>query len=698
MFEKAFRTRESQMTSVRRQRRGAFAAAAALLAFACGDGTTDDDGPTGNQFAIQIAESRVLSPVVQGSSGTAEVTLTRSGGFTGAVALAAMGFPAGITVGIDPPQLTGSASRATVTVTVAGSVAVGSYTGTVEASAMSMRSSIDIRVFVDPLPDFGLKMASETFTIPAGRTATAVVNIQHNSSFSSPMDLSLLNPPGGISATFLPPNPSYAPFSTMTISVAQNVAHGNYPVTLQATATGLSTRQLPFSITVVPAPPAGNNVTYYFCNAVDVPAFLAYQDGTGPWLAVAGMVSGGTTTFSFNIAQGRGAVLSTYPYALSKGVRLRADTRATARSRTMGGPRLSSPRRARTGTLSKSNAFVHAAAGEAYDTYVFYGSTSELVQDGRDACVQESETKTVRASVLGVAAGQYGLFSLGSATGIFDGAQPMNPFTLHDVPAGPQDLVGSRIVTPGMPPDKLILIRNVNVPDGGTLPQAIDYNGPASVVPLTALATISGAAGDQLEIFVDLITLKGSNQLWSDLAPSTATTRPWAGFGPSHRVAGDIHRIWVFATRSADPLVFRVYSRTTDPITPNQAFGFGPDLAAPTVSMAAGGSYPRFGFQGSFDAYYKKGIFIDVVGENDGGNAHYLFASNEYLGATGSTVPYNITMPDVAALTGFPTDSRLTAGVNVVTLAAVGFEGTEGLVTFGWELREAHRTLKINVP
>ncbi len=58
-------------------------------------------------------------------------------------------------------------------------------------------------------------------------------------------------------------------------------------------------------------------------------------------------------------------------------------------------------------------------------------------------------------------------------------------------------------------------------------------------------------------------------------------------------------------------------------------------------------------------------------------------------------------MPDVAGLPGFPTDARLTAGTNVVTLAAHGFTGPglyEPRPSLGVESKEAYKTLTINVP
>jgi hypothetical protein len=683
------------MTVIQRVRRAAIAAAVTLVLPACGDDS--DESPTGNEPGIDISANPSVIEVNQGASGTIEITLTRSGGFTGAVALSAKDLPIGVTVGIDPPQLVGSALHATVTFTVATSVTAGAYTGSIEASAMAMRAAVAVKLTVTEAPDLALTV-SAPLTIPAGGTASAEVQLTRTN-LTAPISLSLLNPPAGITATFNPASAT-ANTSTMTVSVAANVTPGNHQATIQATATGLGTETFPLPLIVVPAPPAGTNVSYYFCNVDDLPAFLAYQDGAGSWQAVSGVTSGSTTTYSFNIAQGRGAVLSTYPYSLSG---VRGSFRAQKPGRGTWPSRLASPQLAVSGADARLGARTQAAVGDAYDTYVVFGSTSELARDGLDACAQDPPTKTVQGTVQGVAAGQYGVASLGSSTNIFDGAASTNPFTFHDVPSGVVDLVGSRIVTPGQAPDRLILVRNLNVPDGGTLPQPINYNGPASLVPVVATATIAGSvSGDQNEIYVDLITLNGSSRIWSDLAPSATSTRPWAGFNSANMVAGDMHRIWAFASRGAGTglPVFRVATRTVGPVA-NQTLTLGAELAAPTSTMAAGGIYPRFRFQGAIPGDYTKGVFIDLFGEDDGSNAYYFFASGAYLTASGSAGAYNLTMPDLTALPGFPVDSRLSAGVNIVTVAVQEFTGPgiyEARRTLGAETKEAYKTITIVVP
>ena len=688
------------MTSIQRAGRGWLAAGFAILCLAC-DGTDDDDGPTGNTGSITIVVGPATASIQPGSSTFVTVTLTRAGGFTGTVTVTIAGLPNGVTATMAPAQLTGNAVTSRIDLTAAATAALASATVTVSAAAQGVTTATaSFQLAVTAPPDYAMVVSPATLTIAAGGTGNVDLQI-NRTNFSGPITLALLNPAAGITATFNPASATAAT-SAMALNVAATVAPGSYQVTIQGTATGVSSRSVAVTVTVVPPPPSGNNVAYYFCHVDDVPAFFAYQDGSGAWQSVTGVSSGGTTTFSFNITQGRGATLSVYQYSAAAVARVtgRMSARRMNRTATMAS-RFRDPRGAGRRAPGRSTALTAAAVGDLYETYVLYGSTTELAQDGLDVCGQAEPTKTVRATVTGVAPGQYGVVSLGSVTRIVDGATFTNPVTLDGVLPGPQDLVGSRISTPGLAPDKLVIFRNLNIPDQGSLPSTIDFNSPTSLVPATATATISGAAtGDRLEIFVGLLTANGSGLLWNDLAPSTVAARPWAGLNSANMISGDLHHLFAFASRSTDLVDFRVVSKTVGAVS-NQALALGAELNAPTASMVSAGAYPRFRFQGALAAGYNKRVSIDVLGEEDGSSALYIVTSVAYLGLSGTPEDYDITMPDVAGLPGFPLEARLTTGTNVVTLSAKGFTGSglyEPRPIPGYESKELYKARRINVP
>jgi hypothetical protein len=496
-----------------------------------------------------------------------------------------------------------------------------------------------------PSGDYVLTVDPPALTVLGGSNNFATVGIERTD-FTGEIALALLTPPAGITGTFTP-SPTTADESELLLSVAANVAPGSYPLTIQGTASDPGARTTTLTVTV-PAPPTGNAVEYLFCTVDDVPAFFAYQDGAGPWQVRTGVASGGATRYAFTLTQGHGGVMFVYRYSASVVAGLRAD-RITNVRRT-------AARRA-------------SATADEYETYLLYGSTAQLAQDGLESCAQDPPTKTVSGTVLGVPAGAYGRMSLGGVTKIFDGAVASNPLTFADVPGGLVDLVGSRAI-PGLAPDKLIVIRNLDVADGGSLPAAIDFNGPASFAPATATVTITGSAGHDLEVYTDVVKGIKPQGIWADLSPSPATTRPWAGLGPANLLSGEFHGLIVFASDPVSDDV-RVASKYVGPVT-NQTIAFGPTMAAPSASQVVAGAYPRFRFQGTLPAEYNKGLILEMYGP---GSAFFILTSGDYLTASGSGLAYDITMPDVAGLAGFPVAARLPSGSNDVVAIALGFTG-----------------------
>jgi hypothetical protein len=536
-----------------------------------------------------------------------------------------------------------------------------------------------------PTGDYALAVDPTELTIQGGGSDGATVSIDRTS-FTGEVALALLNPPAGITGTFTP-TPSTTEESALEVSVAPDVAPGNYPLTVQGTATGPGTKTTTLTVTV-PAPPTGGNVEYLFCAASGVPVFFAYQDGNGPWQAVTGVASAGETRFAFTLTQGHGGVLSVYQSSES----------AVVGAPTAGGItnlRQGALRRAGLRGRPRARSVNLSSVEDPYQTFLLYASTTELAQDGLDACAQDPPAKTITGTVLGVPAGAYGRVSLGGITKIFDGAASTNPLTFVEVPSGLVDLVGSRTL-PGAAPDKVIVVRNLNVADGGALPSAIDFNGPGSSAPATATVTITGAAGDDLEVYTDVVTANSLGGLWADLSPSPATTRPWAGLGPAALLSGEFHELVVFAS---DPTSddFRVSLKDVGPVT-DQTIAFGPTINVPTASQVVAGAYPRFRFQGALPAEYNKGASIDVYGSD---NAFFILATGAYLTGSGSALAYDITMPDVAGLAGFPAAARLTAGSNDVTVRGFGFTGP-GLFdprpTPGSESKASIRYTALSVP
>jgi hypothetical protein len=128
---------------------------------------------------------------------------------------------------------------------------------------------------------------------------------------------------------------------------------------------------------------------------------------------------------------------------------------------------------------------------------------------------------------------------------------------------------------------------------------------------------ITGAGGDNLEAYVDLVTANGIGGMWFDLSPSPTATRPWGGL--ASMMSGDLHNLVVFASPEGSITDFRVTAKHVGPVSA-QTLVMGPEVTLPTTSQVAGGAYPRFRFQGTLPGDYGKGASIELLGVEGSGN------------------------------------------------------------------------------
>jgi hypothetical protein len=659
------------MTRIQQTTRELIAVAATCFALGCDDG---DGGPSANTGTIGVTLNPTALSIPQGGNATVTATLERRGGFAGAVTLAMSGLATGITTTITPTQLSGTLTTATITINVAATVAPQAYTGTLTATGSEgAQAAATYQLTVAAAPNYALSVSPAAITIPAGTTGGVTVNIDRTN-FPDAISLELAEPPAGITGVFSPA-PATTNASSLVLTVPATVPAGNHSLTIRGTATGPGIRTATLALSVVVPPAGGTRIEYRFCDASAAPVFFAYQDGVGIWQRVVGEPAGDVVKFAFEIRQGRGGVMAVYQTAAGSAadaLGLRRRSEGVRRTTTARAARMRGSMEERGGVAGHRLAQRAPSVVDTYQTDVWYASVAELAEDATAGCEVEEPTKTVTGTVAGVTTGQYGILSLGAVTEVFDGRTSTNPVTFTDVAAGRLDFVATRMPTPGTPPDKAVIMRNLDIADGGSLPATVDFNGAAAITPVSATASISGGGGtDRLEIFTELVTANGASLFWFDLSPSVVATRPWAGIAPAAMVSGDYHALVVFATPPASQGNFRVSLKYVGPVA-NQTLTLGPTIAVPTVSSVAAGAYPRFRFQGSVPLEYDRGMSIFL---SSSANGFGLLATSAYLTASGNARAYDLTMPDVASLPGFPVAARLTTGANDLSANAFGFTG-----------------------
>ena len=674
------------MTSIQNRASSTLLAVFTLFVLSC---DSNNDGPTVIPGTFQIGVSPQSINIAQGSASYITTTLVRSGGFSGVVSLTISGSPNGVSATMDPAQLSGTTTVSRIDLTVAPTAALGTTTVTMTGSSGDKQSVATFNLIISPPSTYTLSLTPAALTIAAGTSTSATVNIER-SNFTGVVALELLDAPSGVVWGFSP-TPAGLNTSALDIAVGANVAPGNYPIRIRGSGPGVPERFALFQLTVTPQPSGGVGLDYSFCDPVNAPAYFAYQDGTGAWQRVTPVTAGGVVRFPFNLTSNVGGVMLVYRISLGIDFRTPHRYASGARAHARGVPSNNRPRGAMTN--------IAAPLTELFVTEVMYATKAEFIQEAAQSCARSFPTKTVSGTVVGVPAGQYGIVALGGSGTIFDGATSKNPVVFSGVQSGLVDFFGTR-TTPGQAPNRAVMFRNLNpANNGGSLPQPIDFNGPASFQPAAATVTITGGQGHTFEVYTGVITATSNVGFWNDIAPTTNATRPWAGLDAANTLPGDFHSITVFASPPNEPNNFRVTVKYVGPVS-NQSVAFGPIVNGATTSLVSGGAYPRYRFQGALPAEYNKAVGFFIAPEDEG-NEYSAYATSAYLAATGSASAYDVTMPDVSGLTGFPTASRLTSGTNGVSTDAYGFTGAgvfELITALGSEFRGSVRWTTIVVP
>jgi hypothetical protein len=217
-------------------------------------GCSDGGGPTdpGPEPAISVALGSSSVEVVQGQSNTVPVTITRAGGFGGAVALALVGAPTGLTGSFDPSSVPAGATTSTLTVAASGELAPGILNVTVRASGDGINdATAALELTVDPAPAYTLTLAPSSVTVVPGDAEDAAIQLDRTN-FTGEVALSVSGAPEGVT-TSLDPASTTGDTSILTVQVGAGTEEGDYTLTVTAQADGLDDRATELELTVTPA-------------------------------------------------------------------------------------------------------------------------------------------------------------------------------------------------------------------------------------------------------------------------------------------------------------------------------------------------------------------------------------------------------------------------------------------------------------
>ncbi len=586
---------------------------------------------------FSLANSTVT--VAQGAAAqTATVNITRTGGFAGEVTLTTTGtVPAGLTV---TPAAASTGNSIGVQVQAAPSVAPGSYTVNLAATGAGVTGTkaATLTVTVTPAVTVGGYTLGTTgnVTVQQGASGTTTLNVTRTGGFAGAVQVAATGAPNGVTVT-VTPNPVTAGTATVNVAATAGATTGTATVTLTGTSAGVPNQTTTFTVNVTAASTGGgNDVGLSFC-AAEAPLWVGFQSEGGAWQRA---TLGANNVARVNITGARGAVA----YVVQGGT----------------------------------------GAAASYQTTVVYGTATELNGYGTNLCTNVVGGKSVTGTVAGVGATDQAAITLGDATANITGSN----FRIDDVQPGPRDLLAVRssidLATFSIAPNRVILRRNQNIPNGGTIP-VLDFGSAEAFAPASARITVGGLGANEVGIpFVALQTANGASAPFFTgfAAVLTGGTGPQTYYGlPTDRLAaGDLHQATAIGfTRNGqniDASVGRIVTQYFRTVA-DRTVTLGPVLNAPTVS-SSNSPYPRPRVQLARQAQYGDGFAATFSQASAPTRSVAMVALASYLQG-GST--WDLTFPDFTGAPGFDATWMLRSGV--ATDWQVIASGGQGITQLG---------------
>ncbi|MCA0377274.1 MAG: hypothetical protein LCH84_16650 [Gemmatimonadetes bacterium] len=610
---------------------------------------------------VSVTAAPAALTVEAAQTGNSTITITRGGGFTGAVNLAVQNAPAGVTATFTPTSIATGSTTSALALAVAANVLPGLYNFTVQATGTGVTAATTaIALTVTAAPSIGITAIANQSLSQGTSTANAIPIVLTRTGTVGNATMTLEGAPAGVTAAFAA-NPVGAG-TTMTLSAAANTQPGTYTLTLRATA-GTVTSTTTFSLTVtaaaqgsfaISAVPSAGTVAQGQTVLTTINIARAGGFTGGVTLTASGLPNGATATFVPAVATGAQAQLGidvgsgVQPGAYTITVRGTgagvADQTITyaltvTQSGNPGGNgtwTFCDPARfplwfavqngvngawtavTPTGTTNRVYNFtVTNVGGVAFalqaqgrtgvDVTLYYMTAAELGNTGGRECTTNPGGKALTGTVAGLSGPPTSLVpqsaSIGYGNAMASVTAPTTTFNLTNAPLGTTDLLAFRTVfslaTTSFAPDRGVLRRNVNYV--GAIP-VIDFAGAESFAVATAPYTFANTGSDTLLVSQLFETANGNA---GSFAFALQATSPVTLYGvPSNLLqAGDLHGVLASAmsgNQNAQSIrILYQYNQTLAPRT----LTFGSAAPTPTITSTTS-PYVRYSTTGAWPAEY----------------------------------------------------------------------------------------------
>ena len=569
---------------------------------------------------IRVALTPASVTVQQGKTATVSLSLTRLGGFSGAVTLSLATPPADLGAALSSTSVSGASADVTLAPTF--NMSTGTLTFDVVASAAGVTTQRATLTVVVTGATFTGSLATNALTIAAGAQQTVALTLDRTGGYTGAITASIDSLPVGIAAS-VAPSTITGTSAVVTVSVAASRAAGVVTVVVRLRAVGQPDRTLSITVTV-PTPAVADSTIVSYCGsgAESVPTFFAVQDGAaGTWRRIT--MTGNTARFL--VAQPVVSVLYTF-----------------------------------VGNGGDGNSF-----------FVSY-TRAEMQTFAAASCrLTDARTRDFSVNVAGLLANEFAIVSGGQSNSAT--LRGGGTATLRETVSGATDLVAVSSTSPNTSyflPERVRVLRNINPALNSVV--SVNLRDTASRVLDSALVTVTGAS-TPFYWMCELISALNSSTLCST-DKSAVTTRMSYGLPSALLATGDLLHVaaseestfpaaeFVGRTRSAE-----AYVRSPRVMT----LSYGPDVAVPTIAVGAAGSPARLRVQASWDALYNRDVQFYMRSATVAGPALRVLIS---AGARSSASSVDWTMPDVAGI-GFQSAWFIARGSTDIVITPTGSSG-----------------------
>jgi hypothetical protein len=272
-----------------------------------------EPGPPTPDFALSANPASMT--MNRGASGTSTITITRTGGFTGAVDLSASGPPNGVVASIAPS--TSDSRVLTLTASSTATLGLATFTITGTGGGLSRTVTISVNVTQPQTPDFALAASSTSLNVARGASGTSTITITRTGGFTAGVMFSAGVLPAGVSVGFSP-NPATGGSAVMTVSASSTATLGAVTFNVTGDGGGL-TRTLSFNLTVsdvqtpdfaLSANPASMTMNRGASGTSTITITRTGGFTAGVSLTASGLPAGVTANFNPNPATGGSSLLT----------------------------------------------------------------------------------------------------------------------------------------------------------------------------------------------------------------------------------------------------------------------------------------------------------------------------------------------------------------------------------------------------